>query len=231
MMRLRLVVLTALISMAAGCLSHREQRHLYSLDGAVDAPTHAGAISGQPTMLLERVLIPDYLDTTGILLRLDAHELRESTTGRFGERLSLGVTHALRSDLASRLPLYAIELAQSAEGSARQILVNVDTFVVWRTGRCVLVADWSILDADRRTLLSTDRGTFTTAAAGVNPGDGLIVAAMADAVRQLADRIASTAEALPPRSATDTVTRHSGAQAGSIIGIARATAKSVKAPD
>jgi hypothetical protein len=50
-------------------------------------------------------------------------------------------------------------------------------------------------------LLSADRGTFTTAAAGVNPGDGAIVTAMTDAVRQLADRIASTAEALPPRVA------------------------------
>ena len=68
----------------------------------------------------------------------------------------------------------------------------------------MLVADWTVLDADRKTLLSGDRGTFTTAAvAGVNPGDGAIVTAMADAVRQLADRIASTAEALPPPATAD----------------------------
>jgi uncharacterized protein len=137
------------------------------------------------------VLIPDYLDTTDILLRVGAHEIHESTTGRFGERLSLGVTQALRSDLAARLPLYTVTLAHRAEKPARQILVTVDAFDVWPTGRCVLVADWSILDADQRAVLSTDRGTFTTAAAA-NPGDGAIVAAMADAVRQLADRIAST---------------------------------------
>jgi uncharacterized lipoprotein YmbA len=130
-----------------------------------------------------------------------AHEIHESATGRFGERLSLGITHALRSDLASRLPLYTIVLAQSAERPVRQILVNVDAFDVWPTGRCVLVADWTILDADRKALLSADRGTLTAAAAGVNPGDGAIVTAMADAVRQLADRIASSAEALPPRVA------------------------------
>jgi uncharacterized lipoprotein YmbA len=152
-------------------------------------------------MQLQRVLIPDYLDTPDILLRVGAHEIHESATGRFGERLSLGITHALRSDLASGLPLYTIVLAQSAERPARQILVNVYAFDVWPTGRCVLVADWTILDADRKALLSADRGTFTTAAAGVNPGDGAIVTAMTDAVRQLADRIASTAEALPPRVA------------------------------
>lgn len=130
-----------------------------------------------------------------------AHEIHESCTGRFGERLSLAVTHALRSDLASRLPSYAITLARSADAPSRQIMVNVDAFDVWPTGRCVLVADWTILDADRRTLLSADRGTFTTAGAGANPGDAAVVMAMAEAVRQLADRIASTADALPAPAA------------------------------
>ena len=104
----------------------------------------------------------------------------------------------MRSDLAARLPLYTIALARSADRPARQILVNVDAFDVWPTGRCVLVADWTILDADRRTLLSADRGSFTIAAAGAHPDDGAVIAAMADAVQQLADRIAATAEALPP---------------------------------
>jgi uncharacterized protein len=201
MMRLRPLALVAWISVATGCLSHHEYRHIYTLDGAVDVRTQAGAVTERPVMQLQRVLIPDYLDTPDILLRVGAHEIHESATGRFGERLSLGITHALRSDLASGLPLYTIVLAQSAERPARQILVNVDAFDVWPTGRCVLVADWTILDADRKALLSADRGTFTTAAAGVNPGDGAIVTAMTDAVRQLADRIASTAEALPPRVA------------------------------
>jgi uncharacterized lipoprotein YmbA len=201
MMRLRPLALVAWISVAAGCLSHHEYRHIYSLDGAMDVPTQAGTVAERPVMQLQRVLIPDDLDTPDILLRVGAHEIHESATGRFGERLSLGITHALRSDLASRLPLYTIVLAQSAERPVRQILVNVDAFDVWPTGRCVLVADWTILDADRKALLSADRGTLTAAAAGVNPGDGAIVTAMADAVRQLADRIASSAEALPPRVA------------------------------
>jgi uncharacterized lipoprotein YmbA len=187
--------------MATGCLSYREHRHIYSLESALEAPTQAGAVAERPVMQLQRVLIPDYLDTTDILLRVGAHELQESATARFGERLSSGITDALRSDLASQLPPYTIVLAQSSHGPARQIVVNVDAFDVWPTGRSVLVADWTLLDADRRTVLSVGRGTFTTAAADVNPGDGAIVSVMADAVRQLADRIAATAEALPPRVA------------------------------
>jgi uncharacterized protein len=188
---MRLLALAAVMSITTGCLSHREYRHVYSLDAALDAPAQAGAVAERPAIQLQRVLIPDYLDTTDIQLRVGAHEIHESATGRFGERLSLGVTHALRSDLAARLPRYTVTLAQRAEKPARQILVTVDAFEVWPTGRCELVADWTILDADRRAVLSS--GTFTTAAAGVNPGDGAIVAAMADAVRQLADRIASSA--------------------------------------
>jgi len=231
MKRLHPLALASLISILAGCLSHREHQHIYSLEGALGTPTGAGAVAEHPVMQLQRVLIPDYLDTTDILLRVGAHEIHESVTGRFGERLSLGVTHALRSDLASRLPLYTIAVTQPAGGPARQILVNVDAFDVWPNGRCVLVVDWTILDADRKALLSADRGTFTTAAAGLNPGDDAIVAAMADAVRQLADRIASTAEALPPRVADETLSEHSGPHAGSITGIARTTAKSIKDPD
>ena len=43
-------------------------------------------------MRLQRVLIPDYLDTTDIQLRVGAYEIHESATGRFGERLSLAIT-------------------------------------------------------------------------------------------------------------------------------------------
>jgi uncharacterized protein len=200
MMILRPVALAAVISITAGCLSHREFRHIYSLDSAADAETRSAAAAEPAVLQLERVLIPDYLDTTDILLRVGPHEIHESATGRLGERLSLGITHALRSDLASRLPSYSIALAQSADRPARRILVNVEAFDVWPTGRCVLIADWTLVDMDRRTLLSAARGTFTAAAAGANPGDGAIVAAMADAVRQLAERIASTAAALPVRA-------------------------------
>src|SRR5580698_6948162 len=128
MKRPPLPALAAVIATSAGCLSTGNHRHIYSLDDAMDAQVQNGDIAKRPVMQLQRVLIPDYLDTTDILLRVGPHEIQESSTGRFGERLSLGVTHALRSDLASRLPLYNIVLAQSAERPVRQILVNVDAF-------------------------------------------------------------------------------------------------------
>jgi uncharacterized lipoprotein YmbA len=154
MMHFRALTLVALVCLSTGCLANREYRHIYALDGAVQASTPDGAaVAERPVMQLERVLIPDYLDTTGILLRVGEHEIHENTTGRFGERLSLGVTHALRADLALQLPQYTIALTQSAGWPVRQILVNVDAFDVASSGRCVLVAEWSIVGADRRTFI------------------------------------------------------------------------------
>jgi uncharacterized protein len=196
MMHLRSLLLAVWIASAAGCISRGEVRHSYSLDQAVEVPAPADAVSEHAAIQLQRVLIPDYLDTTDIVLREGAHELHESSTGRFGERLSLGITHALRADLAARMPQYTVTLAQSGRSTARQILVNVDTFDVWTSGRCVLVADWTVLDGERGSPIAAGRGTFTNAGAGagVKAGDGAIVAAMADVVRQLAEHIAPTAE-------------------------------------
>jgi uncharacterized protein len=197
-MRQQGVIVTALIAMVAGCMSQGPRRHVYALEAALDTPTTADAAAGGPELQLERVLVPDYLDTTDLLLRVGAHEIHESSTGRFGERLSLGITHALRSDLAAQLPANTITLAQPAQKSARQILVNVEAFDVRPSGRCVLVANWTILDGDRR-LLTTGRGTFVTAPRGGDiSGDAAIVSVMADAVGELAERIASAARALPP---------------------------------
>jgi uncharacterized protein len=195
MIRLRLLALGAFMSVAAGCVTHREPRHVYSLEGAVEESTQVVAGTQRPVMRLQRVLIPDYLDTVDILSREGAHEVHESATGRFAERLSVGITHALRSDLASRLPQYSIALTQPPGAPTRQIVVAVDQLDIQPNGRCVLVADWTLLDADRKALLSADRGTFNAAATAVGPRDAAIVAAIADVVRQLADRIAVSAEA------------------------------------
>jgi uncharacterized lipoprotein YmbA len=149
---------------------------------------------------LQRVLVPDYLDTTDILLRVGTHELHESTSGRWGERLSLGITRALRADLAGQLALDVTSASEPGANFARQILVNVDAFDVWNDGRCVLIADWTILDTDRRAVLATGRGAFVTPPIrGRNPSDGEIVTGMADAVEQLSASIARAAKMLPPQ--------------------------------
>jgi hypothetical protein len=185
-------LIIALLAGTGGCASV-PPRKIYVLDNADDAAVGASAGSAATVLKLGRVLVPDYLDTTEILTRASGHELQSSQTGRWGERLSLGITRTLRADLAVRLPIRIAGPAQSSDNIAGQIRVAVDAFDVWADGRCILTANWTVLEKDARGVVLTGHGSFTTAAIrGGAPGDAAIIAAMANAVSQLADGIAST---------------------------------------
>jgi uncharacterized lipoprotein YmbA len=197
----RSLVLIALNCAVAACISS-PVRATYVLSHAVDPPMETKSATGGPVVQLQRVLVPDYLDTTDILERVGRYELKSSSTGDWGERLSLGITHALGSDLAVRLPLHRVTLGHPGERSARQILVGVDRFDVWGDGHCVLTANWTILEGYSGTVLTEGRGNFVATAparGGHAGGDGAVVASMADAVGQLADNIALAAKELPPQ--------------------------------
>ena len=200
------MMLIAMISLVltcfvAGCVSGGRAKQIYVLSDAVDTPKDNDAAMGRTELQLERVMVPDYLDTTEILSRAGGHQLDASSSGRWGERLSLGIMHALWADLAVRLPQDRIMLARPAKKSALQIRVNVDAFDVWPNGHCVLAADWTILNTDRTVVLAAGRGTFVVPAdRSGKPSDGTVVSAMAEAVRQLSESIAQAAKTLPPRA-------------------------------
>jgi uncharacterized lipoprotein YmbA len=192
-------VLLVLNCVVAACISSPVPA-TYVLSHAVDFTKGTESASG-PVVQLRRVLVPDYLDTTDMIERVGQYQLKSSSTGRWGERLSLGITHALGSDLAIRLPMNTVAFDHPAEKSVRQILVSVDRFDVWRDGHCVLTANWSILETHGGAVLTEGRSNFATMpVSGGNPGDGAIVAGMADAVSELADRITSAAKGLPSPS-------------------------------
>jgi uncharacterized lipoprotein YmbA len=200
-MRLIALIFVGLTSLVAGCISGRA-RQIYVLNDAVATPPLDNkAATGRTELQLERVLVPDYLDTTEILARVGEHELQASSSGRWAERLSLGIMHALWADLAIRLPEDRVLFARAPDKAARQILVNVEAFDVWPNGHCVLAANWTILDTDRTVVLAAGRGMFSVPAEGSGkPSDGAVVSAMAEALGQLAESIAQAAKALPPRT-------------------------------
>ena len=195
-MKRLLAILLALI-LVAGCFSDHPKR-VYILTEPVDFPADPGTeVSGQPVLELRRVLIPDYLDTTDIRMRVGEHELRSSPTGRWGERLSLAITRALRRDLAARLPMDRVILGTAERPGARQISVTVEIFEVWPDGHCMLEATWAIFDGSHRAVLTTGRDQISAPApSGNTTGDERIVVGMADALSKLADGIASTAKGL-----------------------------------
>jgi uncharacterized lipoprotein YmbA len=138
---------------------------------------------------LKTVTVPDYLDTTDILRRSASNEVIASATGRWGERLSIGITRALAADLAARLPNVVIE-SRGVYEPARRLLVDVERFEIGESGRCTLTARWRVTTADNKVASDSEQGAFIVTATSTT--DAAVTLAMTSAVDQLAARIAVT---------------------------------------
>jgi uncharacterized lipoprotein YmbA len=152
-------------------------------------------------IVIRRVLVPDYLDTTDILLRDGSSETKISATGRWGERLSQGLTHALAADLTARLPTGTIELDPGTE--RRQLLIDVTALDLWPDGRCAMAATWTLIDHDAPRAVAGGSGTFESTPVGgtTDVGDERLVEAVTRAVDQLADAISKNIQLSTERSA------------------------------
>ena len=202
-MRSRALILVLMTFLVAGCLTTRPLQE-YALSDVVEGSTELTAMSPGAPLQLRRVLVPDYLDTTDIIMRVGAHELRESSSGHWSERLSQGITRAIWADLAARLPFGTLTLAQRPTIPMREILVSIDAFDVWPDGRCQLVANWSILDTDHKRVLAADHGIFSVTGVRDRAEDRAVVAGMARALEKLADAIsAETPGAVSPSLVAD----------------------------
>lgn len=184
------LVLIGLLALLSGCAS-RVTTGIYVLSPPIDAQASAGVrLAG---LHLQPVSLPDYLDTTEILLRVGPNRLAASETGRWGERLSRGVTGALAAALVRRLPGLAVTTGTASETTALQWQVDIESFDVQPDGHCLLAARWALLSGDGRATRSSGRGVFEVAASG-RAGDPAIAAAMGEAIGQLADRLAAATE-------------------------------------
>ena len=193
-MRAALVFLGAAVLGLAACSLSGPPPALYVL-GSMPAATRALVPQTRlPVVEVNRVQLPDYLDTTDILER-SGNQLVPSSTSRWGERLSVGMARALVASLASRLPDLVVT-ATPVGRPARQILVDVAAFESRPDRRVVLVARWTILDGATRQVLTAEQVSLVEAIEG--KGDDWLVAAMSRAVDDLAGRVASGIEGYLP---------------------------------
>jgi uncharacterized lipoprotein YmbA len=153
-------------------------------------PLAPAPASSNERIVVRGVLVPDYLDTTDILLRDGDNEVKLSASGRWSERLSQGLTRALATDLQMRLPAGTVVLDRSSPAQ-RQVLINVTSLDLWREGRCALAATWTIVDRDASRAVATGSGTFYSSAMGstTDVGDARLVEAISRTLGELADAI------------------------------------------
>lgn len=184
----------------AACTLGEPPPTLYVL-GVPTAPiTRTVSEMGLPVVQVLPVEVPDYLDTTDLLTR-NGSELISSTTGRWGERLSVGVTRDLIAMLAVRLPDLAVTTTAPIDRPARQVLVDIDTYEARADHEVVLVAHWTITDGKRETALDVQQ--VSVAVLVQSNDDASIVAAMSSALGDIAGQIAARIERDPPLTAAN----------------------------
>jgi uncharacterized protein len=188
MMKLRPWLLPWLVQLilVAGCAGPPASRS-YVLGDPVDPEPVTVTQSGRPVIRLLPVSVPDYLDTRDILLRSGPNEVKASPTGRWAERVSVGVTRALAAALTTRLPGADVVSDQPVEPPAQQIVVDVQAFEIGPDRKCLLTARWTLSSGDGDRVLRRERDSFVEQA--TDTSDAAIAAAMSRAIDRLAARI------------------------------------------
>ena len=187
---MRKVVAVALVAAAlSGCAGPAKREYVL---GAAGASENASAVqTALPVVQVERVQLPDYLDTRDILTRRD-HQIVPSETGRWAERLSVGATRALAASLGAHLKGVVVTSAQPVDPPALRVVIDVTTFGSTADGQVVLAARWTVTDGTGQRSLAAEQASFTEPVSGAP--DGAVVAAMSLALEKLANRISAGIE-------------------------------------
>ena len=160
--------------------------------GTAPAPASVTTpLTGRPIIEVKPVQLADYLDTRDLLVR-SGNQVVASRSGRWGERLSVGMTRALAASLAARLRGVAVTTAPPVEHPTRQILVDVTAFEASANKDVVLVARWAIIDGPGRSTLLSEQTALTEPVTSMD--DSAVVTAMSRAVEELASAIATGIE-------------------------------------
>jgi uncharacterized lipoprotein YmbA len=179
-MRVLLVCLLLLGACAAPPLT------LYTL-GTPEAKSEAPALGKAPTvMAVARVTIPDELDTEDIVVR-DGSTLRRSSRGRWGSRLSLGITDRLTERLGQRYKNAVVTARPLLETPSERLLVNIGRLDVTASGTLTMDADWVVVPRDSGRTVRRDRTQITVS--GPVATDQDVVTLIGTAVDRLAAAI------------------------------------------
>jgi uncharacterized lipoprotein YmbA len=154
---------------------------LYTL-GADPAGPAENVTEPRTIVAVQRVSIPDALDTQDILIR-DGSTMKRSTSSRWAERLSLGITDLITAELAARNPQALVTDQPQSGPITTRLAINISQLDITTAGTVTLAADWTWIPANptqplrrartRVTLnanTSTDAGTvqaFRTAVAAL----------------------------------------------------------------
>jgi uncharacterized lipoprotein YmbA len=180
-------VLAAIATLLGGCGAPPELK-TYVLGNQASRTVGVQSQAGLPVIELRTVAVPDYLDSTDILRQAGANQLVPSSTGKWGERLSMGLTRALAAALSARLDTAVVTTA--ASDNSHRLLIEVESFEIGAGGRCLIAARWQITTTDGHSVVESERGTFSDGTTSID--DAAVAAVITHLVDELAGQIALT---------------------------------------
>ncbi len=173
--------------------------HFYLLRAL--SPASASSLSdAKPSTLsfgLGPVILPKYLDRPQIVTKTGVHEVELAEFHKWAEPLSENVSHVLAENLSGLLSTDRIAQYpwRSSTSVDYQIAVDVLQFDGTIGGEAVLVARWSLLGEDEKTVLTTKK-THVTHHPTSQDYEAL-VEAMSRNLENLSREIAAAIRALP----------------------------------
>ena len=163
--------------------------HFYTLGPPSVALSTAALNPTTPVVVLDRITLPDYLDTQDMAVR-SGNEIMRSANGRWAERLSEAATSLLAARLGESWPNTFVTTARQSSTPNARLSINVTRLDITQNGQGTLDADWTLVPADEHRDVSRARGVFT--ASGATTTDGGNVALTEQLLNALAQRIAQS---------------------------------------
>lgn len=195
-MRVRLLLLAALVTMTSCSSSPDIRYYTLSAEGTPPSVTHAPAtLPRRGPYALDRVIIPDLLDRPQIVLRTSTNAVEIRDYDRWAAPLADQLERVLAADLSVRLGPDAIIDPGLPAGSraARVISVSILEFDPSQRGESSLDASWVISDPKAEPGSAAARSFKSSRRAPAKGADMQDVAqTMSDLVMEIADDIAAS---------------------------------------
>ncbi|MCQ8242520.1 PqiC family protein [Rhizosaccharibacter radicis] len=187
-LRRRIAPLLLLVS-AGACAAPPLRTFILTGSGTDAVDTGPRAAADRPMLLLRPVDLPDHLDTRDMLVRVGPNQLRSSRTGRWGDRLSVGVTDVLAEDLQALLPGLNVSTLAPAGKGFRRLSLEMPHFELDDAGTLRLQARWHLDGSDAGAVRRLGGGEIALRQDAVPAGDAAEAAAMSEMLRRLAEAL------------------------------------------
>ena len=199
--RLRFLPLLAVVSMVlllVGCPLQPEatpDTRFYVL-GTVpqEEPALAGARTNPPLVIdLASLRLPQYLQRTQIVTRVDENRLLLSDYDQWGGSLEKNMLRVIATNLGRLLktPEVYIAARRTPSGVDAQVEIEVMQFERGPDGRAILAAQWRILGDREEEVLVSKITDLSSEAVGADDSMATTVSAMTELIAELSRQIAA----------------------------------------